>query len=161
MFCDTCGAEVVAGQKFCPNCGKALGAASGPSEDRMFSHFRLLGIFWIIISAFRLLGGLTVLFVANVVIRAVLRDVPVRNFVPALVSGVGVFLLVGAALGFLAGWGLLQREDWSRLLTLILAFLSLLDVPFGTALGIYSIWALMSAEGERGFARWSSVGSRT
>lgn len=160
MFCDTCGSEIVSGQQFCPKCGKAIGSASGPSESRMFGHFKLVGIFWMIFSAFRLLGGLAILMVANTVLRAVLREVPVRDFVPQLVSFVGMFLLVGAALGFVAGWGLLQREEWSRLLTLVLAFLSIIDLPFGTALGIYSIWALMSGEGEREFARWTSGEAR-
>lgn len=33
--------------------------------------------------------------------------------------------------------------------TLVLAFLALFHVPFGTALGIYSLWVLLPSESER------------
>jgi hypothetical protein len=157
MFCDTCGAQLQEGQNFCANCGKAIRQGMLPVEGRMASHFRLVGICWIVISVIRLLAALALFLVANLVIRAVLRETPVAHFVPALVSMIGVFLLVGAGLGIAAGCGLLQRQSWSRVLTLVLSFLFLLHVPFGTALGIYSIWVLMSTEGEREFARWAAA----
>jgi hypothetical protein len=34
-------------------------------------------------------------------------------------------------------------------LTLILAFISLFNIPFGTALGVYSLWVLLPAQSER------------
>jgi len=38
-------------------------------------------------------------------------------------------------------------------LTIVLAFVSLVQVPFGTALGIYTLWALLSANAEERYAR--------
>jgi hypothetical protein len=55
-------------------------------------------------------------------------------------------------LGFAAGWGLLHRESWARILALIAGFLALFHPPFGTALGIYTLWVLLSAESEREYA---------
>jgi len=64
-------------------------------------------------------------------------------------SFLGILILAKAAFGFIAGWGLLQREPWGRMLTLILSFLALFNIPFGTALGIYSLWVLLPAEAEQ------------
>ena len=64
-------------------------------------------------------------------------------------STIAILLLAKAALGFFAGWGLLQRESWARVLVVVLAFVSLFtNIPFGTALGIYTMWVLLPAESE-------------
>jgi len=54
-----------------------------------------------------------------------------------------VFMSVIAIPSILAGAGLLQRREWGRILALVVGILSLIDIPFGTALGVYTIWALM------------------
>jgi hypothetical protein len=65
-------------------------------------------------------------------------------------STVAILLLAKAACGFIAGWGLLQREPWARVLVLVVAFVSLFtNIPFGTALGIYTMWVLLPAESEQ------------
>ncbi len=48
--------------------------------------------------------------------------------------------------------GLLKRQSWARILVLVLGILNLLNVPFGTALGIYSIWTLTNKETEKLFS---------
>ncbi|MCL1821406.1 MAG: hypothetical protein FWG22_01130 [Prolixibacteraceae bacterium] len=48
--------------------------------------------------------------------------------------------------GIIAGVGLLNRKEWARILTIILAALKVLNFPFGTCIGIYSIWALSNDE---------------
>jgi hypothetical protein len=63
-------------------------------------------------------------------------------------SFIAILVVAKAAAGFLVGWGLLQREPWARSLTIILAFLALFNVPFGTALGIYTLWVLLPAESD-------------
>lgn len=52
-----------------------------------------------------------------------------------------------------AGIALRRRQWWARRLGLLLGWLSLLFVPFGTALGIYTLWVLLNAEAGRLFAR--------
>ena len=71
------------------------------------------------------------------------------NFLTTLLGVIGVAVLVKAVAGFAAGYGLLQREPWARLLTLVLSFLALFNFPLGTALGIYSLWVLFPAASER------------
>ena len=57
----------------------------------------------------------------------------------------GASAAVGGALMIVAGRGLLRRARFARPLAIGLAILSLLVVPFGTALGIYGLWALVRA----------------
>ena len=48
--------------------------------------------------------------------------------------------------GIVAGFGLLKRKPWARILTIVLSVLNLINIPFGTALGIYGLWVLFSQE---------------
>ena len=150
VFCDQCGTKLEGGMSFCPGCGKPANAAPAqplPSRGRVASHVRLVGIFWIALSAFRLVPGLAVFVIAK----------PVTAFLPWGLRGIvgtvlplaGIVMLAAAAVGLAAGWGLLERQPWARILALVLAFLNLLDLPFGTALGVYTLWVLLPAESER------------
>jgi hypothetical protein len=154
MFCDKCGAPAQPGQRFCSRCGKEFaGETIGyPRASRVAEHIRLLGIFWLALSALSALAGGGLLIVANTVFGH-LHDFGAPSNVPsgflrALTGTLGILVLAKSAAGFLAGWGLLQRLPWARMLTIVLAFLSLFNVPFGTALGIYSLWVLLPARAD-------------
>jgi hypothetical protein len=71
---------------------------------------------------------------------------------------VGYLFIGGAAVGLIAGWGLLARQPWARTLAIVLGSLSLFDVPFGTALGIYTLWVLLPARSEEEFRQISNAG---
>ena len=45
-------------------------------------------------------------------------------------------------------------EPWARVLALILAFLDLINVPFGTALGVYTLWVLLPAQSEEDYEKY-------
>jgi phage shock protein PspC (stress-responsive transcriptional regulator) len=125
-----------------------------PRPGRVQEHIRLLGLLWLAISAFNTIGGVALYIVANTIL--VHRYAPQESGPPAfltpLLSTIAILLLAKAAIGFLAGWGLLQREQWARVLVLVLAFVSLFtNIPFGTALGIYTMWVLLPADSEREF----------
>ena len=77
----------------------------------------------------------------------------VPGFVPTLVSSIAVLILFKAVACFAVGWGLLERESWARLLAIILAIVSLFNVPFGTALGIYTLWVLLPAQTDEEYKR--------
>lgn len=57
-----------------------------------------------------------------------------------------VFFTILAVPGLVAGVGLLKRKTWARVLALVLAILSLLNFPIGTAVGIYAIWVLLQTD---------------
>ena len=58
--------------------------------------------------------------------------------------------------GIIAGIGLLSYQPWARILTIVLSILDLVSFPFGTALGIYGLWILFTADGARIFERSAS-----
>jgi len=147
MFCDHCGTALQEFQRFCPACGKGVGSVPlMPVEGRIAGHVRLLGIFWLAISAFRLLPGLALVSIFRYGFPFFAPGIP--GFVHGLMRGLGGLLLVGAVVGIVTGWGLLERQPWARTLALVVGCFSLLDMPFGTALGIYTLWVLLPAKSE-------------
>ncbi len=63
-----------------------------------------------------------------------------------LLPVVTIAIYLRAILGALTGIALLRRERWGRTLALVVAILSLIKFPFGTALGIYTLWVLVPAQ---------------
>ena len=157
MFCDGCGTAVQPGQAFCSKCGKQIiGPVSAGQlpPSRVQSHIQLLGILWFAISALNAVGGL-VLFVLGNTLFPHLRemkdmppDVPV-GFLTALFTTLGILVLAKAACGFIAGWGLMKRDSWARIVALVLAFISLFNIPFGTAIGVYTMWVLLPGQSQQ------------
>lgn len=82
-------------------------------------------------------------------------DVPF--FVHTILAGIGLLLCAISAVGLLAGWGLLTWKDWARILAIILGVLNLINFPFGTALGIYTLWVLLPAESEREYQQHAAA----
>ena len=150
MYCNHCGTKLAPGQTFCSSCGRPLEPGPlAPPPGRVNSHIRVLGILWIAISALRLLGAAAVIIVGNTVFANWRGHGPAPpEFVSTILSVVGLFLFIGAVAGFASGWGLLQRTSWGRMLGLIFGAVNLLDIPFGTALGIYTFWVLLPAQSE-------------
>lgn len=154
MFCDRCGTNLEAGGRFCPVCGKSFGYAPPPANSRVSGHIRLLGILWLAMSAFRLIPGffLLAMFRHN----NFLFPPEVPFFVHGLIRAAGSVLLASAVVGIMAGWGLLERAPWARMLAIVVGCVNLIDMPFGTALGAYTLWVLLPSASEeeyRGMAR--------
>ncbi len=69
------------------------------------------------------------------------------QFVLSIIARVLViFMIVLSIPGIIAGIGLFKRKEWARILTLIISVLDLINFPIGTAVGVYSIWALVQPE---------------
>ena len=58
----------------------------------------------------------------------------------------GIMISVLSLPGIIGGIYLLQRKEWARILLIVVAILDLVNFPFGTALSIYTLWALMNDE---------------
>jgi len=148
VFCDRCGTQLPQSAAFCAGCGKAVGVTPlVPARGRIAGHVRLLGIFWLAMSAIHLIPGLVMVsFFGH---RTSFLPPEVPGFVHGIVSTVGVILLANAVAGLITGWGLLQREPWGRMLAIVMGCLNLIHIPFGTALGIYTLWVLLPAQSEQ------------
>lgn len=155
MFCDGCGSELVAGSSFCNHCGKAITGPTLPgtqTRNRLQQHIRLLGILWPALAALDGLHAAALYIVANVVFNPITH--PERpGFLHPLLSALALLMVIKAFAGFAAGWGLMHREPWARSVAIVLAFISLFfNIPFGMALGIYTLWVLLPGEAERAYA---------
>jgi hypothetical protein len=119
-------------------------------------HVNLLGMLASLWGALALLAGVSLLLLA-VGAFAQLLD-PVGNafgLAAGLTAGafvlLGTFAVIWGALHLLAAKWLKQRQSTGRILLLALAVTNLLVLPFGTALGIYALWVLLTNEGRRLF----------
>jgi hypothetical protein len=162
MFCDACGSQLQANQKFCSGCGKPVAAGpmipAYPARSRIQEHVRLLAILWFAFSAFEALGGFVLLILARTLFPRLAEMNPTPgfpgSFLHVLFTLLGFFVLAKSAAGFFSGWGLLNREPWARILALVLGFLALIHVPFGTALGVYTLWVLLPASAEAEYEQY-------
>ncbi|MGC2526901.1 MAG: hypothetical protein WA639_04090 [Candidatus Acidiferrum sp.] len=77
-----------------------------------------------------------------------------------LISG-GAMLALFAVAYLVFAWGLLERQPWARMLGIVLAFLALLRIPFGTALGIYTLWVLLPESSGREYDALAGVSEPT
>ena len=152
MFCDKCGTSLNDTQAYCPSCGKPMRGAPpspAPAQSRVTGHVRLLGIFWLAYSAIQLMGSW---FLSSIFPRF-FEGWGWSPHIPFLVGGllraVGWLLLARGLLGVIAGWGLLDRQPWARMLAIVLALFTLFHLVLGTALGIYTLWVLLPGESER------------
>jgi hypothetical protein len=155
MFCDGCGTAVQPGQAFCAKCGKQIigpVAVAQPFPGRVQSHVHLVGVLWFALSAFHAIAGLILLILGTTLfphlreMNKVPPDVPV-GFLTAFFSTLGILILALCACGFMAGWGLINRAPWARMVALVLAFIVLfIDIPLGTALGVYTMWVLLPSQ---------------
>ena len=108
-------------------------------------HITILSILFLvsgIISCFVAIGFL----VGFPVLGSFIGD-PIANSVLTYAgAGLGTLILVISIPSIIAGIGLIYHRPWARILGLIMCFVKLFSIPFGTILGIYGIWVLMNDE---------------
>ncbi|HYI94081.1 MAG TPA: hypothetical protein VEX68_11095 [Bryobacteraceae bacterium] len=118
----------------------------------MVSHVRILAILHLVFGALGVLGALFLLALFGGITSLIGMNAPDEEALIAIpiVGGVGAFLVLTTLLlsipSIIAGIGLLSHRPWSRILTIVLSVLELIHVPFGTALGFYGLWVLLSKE---------------
>lgn len=161
MFCSGCGQEVAPGQAFCGHCGRPMAGVVPPVPGFQFQlenyagKVKTLSILWFVYAAVSLLLGLAGLTFA----KAFLAGAPWMHgpwgngpwgnnaFPPGLLTLIihlaWAFLVARALLAAAAGWGLMERTSWGRIVAIVAAIFSLLKFPFGTALGIWTLVMLL------------------
>jgi hypothetical protein len=121
----------------------------------MEQHIKILGVLNIVWGAFGALCGLLILIIfggAYGVVGAVIHHQPEASVALPIIAIVGIaislFLLILSAPSIIAGVGLVYFKPWARILAIVVSALHLINIPFGTALGIYGLWVLFSPEGQ-------------
>ncbi|MFB3828558.1 MAG: hypothetical protein ACE15B_17450 [Bryobacteraceae bacterium] len=119
---------------------------------------KALGVIYIVLGALGILGALVVLFFFGgmAALAGSAPDADARYAIPIL-GGLGVFVflivLVMSVPAVIAGIGLLQLRSWARVLGIVMSALNLMNIPIGTAIGLYGLWVLLNRESETLFAR--------
>lgn len=154
MFCSGCGQALEPGQGFCPRCGRPVAPIVPPAPDPRFllasyaSKVRVLGILWLVWAGLSLIFGFAGLAFAHALMGGAFGSwmhgptPPVWVF-PAILHVAWLFLAARAILSAVAGWGLLEHTEWGRIVAIIAAIVSLIKIPFGTALGIATLIILL------------------
>ncbi len=55
-------------------------------------------------------------------------------------------MLIFGGIDLLAGIAIFSYKQWARVLMLVISALNCLNIPIGTAKGVYSIWVMMQPE---------------
>ncbi len=171
MYCNHCGQNLPEQAAFCSNCGQRTlpGAAPGvsgmtapaadPARGRTSRHRNTLAILWIIYSLLKLPGVLIMLGLGTSLPWMMhqpwmhgMQQGGLNGWVPGVAAGwmeiIGWVLLVSLILGLILAFGLMQKEGWARIYGIVIGILALLSIPFGTALGIYTLWVLAPQSSE-------------
>src|SRR5215467_8701560 len=114
----------------------------------MQTHVKVLAILHIVFGVLGVLIGLGVFVLFGGVAGLVQHDNdPDAAEVVPILGAIGGFVLVV----------LLSFQPWARILTIVLSILDLINIPFGTALGVYGLWVLFTAEGAQLFEQRPSM----
>lgn len=110
----------------------------------MDKHLNLLGILYIVLGVFHIFS----ISVAAIFLFGFneFSGVVEIGFVRVIIAFVFGLIILVSLLGIVGGIGLLKGQGWARGLVLVLGFIILVNIPLGTLLGIYTIWALLLRE---------------
>lgn len=122
----------------------------------MERHVNLLGTLARLWGALAMLAGLSLLFLAGGALSQLVDPIGATVGLAAGLTATAFFVLGGFALIWggahvLAARWMRRRNPAGRVLMLALALTNLLVMPFGTALGIYALWVLLTNDGRRLF----------
>jgi hypothetical protein len=119
-------------------------------------HVRLLGILAGLWGALSMLVGVSMLLLSVGAVAERMQSVGTgvefaAGLTAAALAIVGVFCLLYGGFHVWASMLIRRRTPFGRVLMLALALVDLVVLPFGTALGIYAFWALLTNDGRRLF----------
>ena len=112
----------------------------------MDKQINIIGILWIVYGALGIFAGFLIFFLLFGL--SFIPDVgyPGTVILRGFGVGMGIFFTILSLPEVLAGYGVLKGREWGRILCLIMSFLNLVNIPLGTALGIYSFVILTKEE---------------
>jgi hypothetical protein len=120
-------------------------------ERALQLHVPILGWLYILGNALLLVIGAFV-FILLAGIGAASGDTQALGILGMTGTAVGLLLAALALPGLIAGYGLLRRRAWARVLALVLSILALAAFPLGTLIGAYAIWVLLQNAASAYFA---------
>lgn len=164
MFCSACGQQLAPGVSICDRCARPVAPQVPPVPGMQLelagfaNRIKALSTVWFIYAAISLAFG----FVGMAFARHFILghghgfffgpDSP--PWIGAAIQFGWIFLVLRSALALAAGYGLMERAPWGRVVAIVAAILNLLKFPLGTALGI---WTLIVLLGYRNSALYEQI----
>jgi len=122
----------------------------------MEKHINVVAALHIGLSVLTIIIGL-LLYVVLFFVGDIADDNEAQFVLGIIANVLIIFFMVLSIPGIIAGIGLFKRKEWARILALIISVLDLFNFPFGTAVGVYSIWALVQPEVVEKFKKAGSI----
>jgi hypothetical protein len=122
------------------------------------THVKVLGWLFIVFGVFYVMLAFGMSAVLGLVASFVASQGDPDSAMGATILGLTggaffIFWLCVGIPGILAGYGLLTFKPWARILAIVLSAIRLINIPIGTALGLYGLWVLFNKETETLFNR--------
>lgn len=117
----------------------------------MEGHVKAVGLIFIVLGFLEAGAGI-LCFVLMAGIGTVSGDRTAAFTMGAIGIVIAFVLVIIAIPGLVAGFGLLQRKNWARVLCIVIAALHIFGFPIGTAIAVYTLWVLLNDETARMFA---------
>ena len=112
----------------------------------MKQHVSFVGALHVGFGILGLIGALAVYITFNFA-HSFVESEPIAEEILSFLGGtVSLLILFFACLGIIGGIGLFSYKPWARILVMIVSAINCLNIPIGTAKGVYSIWVLMQPE---------------
>ena len=115
-------------------------------KRNMRQHVSFVGALHIGFGLLGVVGALAIFFGFQFLFELVEDEPIAQNVLSFIGNSIGIILLFFSSLGVIGGIGLFSYRPWARILVMIVSALNCLNVPVGTAKGIYSFWVLMQPE---------------
>ena len=115
-------------------------------KRNMKQHVSFVGALHVGFGILGLLGAVAI-YLSFIFVFDFVEQEPVAQKVLSFVGNtLSLIILFFSSLGIIGGIGLFSYKPWARILVMIVSAINCLNVPVGTAKGVYSIWVLMQPE---------------
>jgi len=116
------------------------------TQKNMKQHVSFVGALHIGFGILGLIGALAIFFGFQFLFQFVEDEPFAQQILSYVGNSLALIILLFSTLGIIGGIGLFSYRSWARILVMIVSAINCLNVPVGTAKGVYSIWVLMQPE---------------
>lgn len=115
-------------------------------KRNMKQHVSFVGALHIGFGLLGIAGALAIFFGFQFLFELVDHDPIAQKILSYVGNTIALITMFFSSLGVIGGAGLFSYRSWARILVMIVSAVNCLNIPVGTAKGIYSIWVLMQPE---------------
>jgi hypothetical protein len=167
--CGVCGKQVIETARpfVTPGAGAAAASQAMPvamqvqAAERVRKNIQLLSTLWLVYGILRLLSIVWITIFGQVILPSILSAIPDTGwgnwasgdwgwpFGSWILLPASFFAAVFGVAYLILAWALREQRPWARTYGIVLGILVLFRIPFGTALGVYTLWVLLPENSRR------------